>query len=81
MMPLKQFRYIPLSIFLKSYADLGYVRNYPDYEIGNRLTNKMLTGVGAGVDIVASYDAVFRFEYSFSAEGERGFFFHVKKEF
>lgn len=81
LMPLKQFRYIPLSIFLKSYADLGYVRNYPDYEIGSRLTNKMLAGVGAGVDIVASYDAVFRFEYTFSAEGERGFFFHIKKEF
>ncbi len=81
LMPLRQFRYIPLSVFLKSYADLGYVKNYEDYEIGTRLTNKVLTGIGAGVDIVASYDAVFRFEYTFNGEGERGFFFHIKKEF
>lgn len=81
LMPIRQFRYIPLSIFLKSYADVGYVRNYPDYEISKRLTNKLITGVGAGIDIVASYDAVFRFEYTFNGEGERGFFFHIKKEF
>lgn len=80
-MPLKQFRYLPLSVYLKSYADLGYVENYSGYTNGNRLTNKVLTGIGAGVDIVASYDAVFRFEYSFNGEGERGFFFHIKKEF
>jgi outer membrane protein assembly factor BamA len=80
-MPLRQFRYIPLSIFLKSYADLGYVKNYPNYEINNRLTDKVLTGIGAGIDVVASYDAVFRFEYTFSREGERGFFFHIRKEF
>lgn len=80
-MPLKQFRYVPLSVYLKSYADLGYVQNYAGYTNGTRLTNKVLTGVGAGIDIVASYDAVFRFEYTFNGEGERGFFFHVKKEF
>ena len=80
-MPIRQFRYIPLSIILKSYADVGYVRNYPNYEVSSRLANKLLTGVGAGVDIVASYDAVFRFEYTFNGEGERGFFFHIKKEF
>lgn len=81
LMPIRQFRYIPLSIFLKSYADVGYVRNYPNYEINSRLSNKLLTGVGAGIDIVASYDAVFRFEYTFNGEGERGFFFHIRKEF
>jgi len=37
--------------------------------------------VGGGLDIVASYDVVFRFEYTFNAEGDKGFFFHVKKEF
>ena len=80
-MPLKQFRYVPLSIYLKSYADLGYVENYTGYTNGVRLTNKVLTGLGMGLDIVASYDAVFRFEYTFNGEGERGFFFHIKKEF
>jgi outer membrane protein assembly factor BamA len=80
-MPIKQFRYIPLSIYLKTYADIGFVNGYPDYAISNRLSGKVLTGVGAGIDIVASYDAVFRFEYSYNGEGERGFFFHIKREF
>jgi hypothetical protein len=30
---------------------------------------------------VASYDAVFRFEYTFNGEGEDGLFFHIRKEF
>ena len=81
LMPIRQFRYIPLSIFLKSYADLGYVENYYNYEINSRLSGKLISGVGGGVDIVASYDAVFRFEYTLNAEGQRGFFFHIKKEF
>ncbi len=80
-MPIRQFRYIPISVFLKTYGDIGYVENYPNYEVNSRLTNKLLTGAGIGIDIVASYDAVFRFEYSFNGEGERGFFFHIHKEF
>lgn len=80
-MPIRQFRYIPLSVFLKIYGDLAYVKNYPDYAINSRLTDKMLTGMGVGIDVVASYDAVFRFEYSFNGEGDSGFFFHIKKEF
>ncbi|HEY9487949.1 MAG TPA: POTRA domain-containing protein [Chryseosolibacter sp.] len=84
MMPARQFRHIPLSIYLKTYADLGYVRNYPYYEETNRntrLSDKMLFGTGFGLDVVGFYDIVLRFEYSFNAEGEQGFFFHVKKEF
>jgi hypothetical protein len=49
--------------------------------MNTRLTNKFLTGFGAGLDVVSSYDVVLRFEYSFNGEGESGFFFHVKKEF
>jgi outer membrane protein assembly factor BamA len=80
-MPFEQFRHIPIQIYLKTYADLGYVTNYKDYPAGVRLTDKLLSGIGGGVDVVSSYDLVLRFEYTFNAEGERGFFFHVKKEF
>ncbi len=79
--PVEQFRHIPLDIYLKSYADLGYVWNYPDYEINSRLTDKLLVGAGAGIDVVTGYDFVLRFEYTFNGEGESGFFFNVKKEF
>lgn len=83
-MPVKQFRHVPLSIYLKTYFDIGGVKNYPDYEAANfntRLSNKLLTGTGFGIDVVGSYDVVLRFEYTFNAEGERGFFFHLRREF
>ena len=81
LMPIPQFRHIPISIFLKTYADLGYVKRYPNYVLSTRLADKMLTSTGGGIDIVASYDTVIRFEYTFNGEGENGFFFHVRKEF
>jgi outer membrane protein assembly factor BamA len=83
-MPLDQFKHIPLSIYLKTYADFGYVKNYPDYEAQNvntRLSDKLLSGGGFGLDVVGFYDLVLRFEYSINAEAEKGFFFHVKREF
>lgn len=83
-MPARQFRHIPISVYLKTYADLGYVRNYPYYDernLNTRLSDKLLFGTGLGVDVVGFYDIVLRFEYSFNAESEQGFFFHVKKEF
>ena len=83
-MPARQFRYIPLSIYLKTYVDLGYVENYPYYEehdLNTALSDKLLYGTGFGLDIVGFYDIVLRMEYSFNAEGQQGFFFHVKKEF
>jgi outer membrane protein assembly factor BamA len=83
-MPIRQFRHIPISVYLKTYADLGYVRNYPYYEVRNintSLSDKLLAGTGLGLDVVGFYDMVLRFEYSINAEGEHGIFFHVKREF
>jgi outer membrane protein assembly factor BamA len=80
-MPLEQFQKIPLAIYLKTYADVGYVWNYPGYINGRRLTDKPLTGVGMGLDFVSSHDATVRLEYSLNGEGEHGFFFHLKREF
>lgn len=83
-MPIQQFRHIPLSVYLKTYTDLGYVKNYPYYEnrdYNTRLSDKLLAGAGFGLDVIGSYDVVVRFEYTFNSEGENGFFFHVKREF
>jgi outer membrane protein assembly factor BamA len=92
-MPIQQFRHIPVQIYLKSYIDVGYVKNYPYYEtnpqspydqvyLNNKvLTDKLLSGAGGGIDVVGSYDVVLRFEYTFNAEGQQGFFFHVRREF
>lgn len=81
LMPAEQFRHVPFAIYLKTYGNIGYVKNYENYEAGNRLTNRLLSSIGGGLDIVTSYDMVFRVEYTFNSEGEAGFFLHLKKEF
>jgi len=83
-MPLEQFRYFPLSIYLKGFTDLGYVTNYDYYSeqgLNTRLTGKLLVGVGTGIDIVTIYDFNFRIEYTLTREGTRGVFINFKKEF
>lgn len=81
---MEQFRYFPLAIYLKGYLDIGYVENYPYYEqlnLNTRLSNRLLGGAGAGIDMVTAYDAVLRLEYTLTREKTQGFFLHMKKEF
>lgn len=83
-MPLEQFNYFPVALYLKAYFDWGYVNNYTRYDdlnINTRLSNRFLMGAGAGFDLVTLYDNVFRFEYTFTRERTHGFFFNIKKEF
>jgi outer membrane protein assembly factor BamA len=83
-MPLNQFRYIPLAVYVKSYFDFGYVENYPRYEqlgLNTQLSNRWLGGAGSGFDIVTVYDLVVRLEYTFTREGTHGLFVNLKKEF
>ncbi len=79
-----QFNYFPLAIYLKTYADWGYVNNYSAYaenSINNILSDKFIGGAGAGIDIVTAYDVVIRLEYTFTSQSTNGFFLHMKKEF
>ncbi|UXE68666.1 MAG: hypothetical protein KA713_08890 [Chryseotalea sp. WA131a] len=83
-MPMEQFRHVPLSIYLKAFADIGFIDNYPYYtdrNLNTRLTDKLLAGYGTGFDMVFPYDVVFRFEYTFTRENTQGFVFNIKKEF
>lgn len=81
LIPIEQFREIPLDIYLKTYLDMGYVHNYDNYTISNRLADRYLFGTGLGLDFVTYYDTVIRLEYSINRENEAGLFFHLKKEF
>lgn len=79
-----QFNYFPLAIYLKAYADAGYVNNFSAYEnrgINSTLTNKFIGGAGFGLDVATAYDVVVRFEYTFTSQNTNGFFLHIKKEF
>ncbi len=77
-----QFKTIPFAIFLKTYGELGYVRDKFAGEL-QPLANKPLIGTGLGIDIFTMYDSVISLEYSFNGERERGFFvaFSVNYDF
>ncbi len=79
--PVEQFRNLPIDIYLKVYFDMGYAENFKGYEFNQNLADRYLFGTGAGVDIVSYYDTVIRLEYSMNREREAGFFLHFKKEF
>lgn len=79
-----QFNYFPLAIYLKAYADAGYINNYPAYtkaDVNTILSDTFIGGTGAGIDIATAYDVVVRFEYTFTTQNTNGFFLHIKKEF
>lgn len=83
-MPIEQFNYFPLAIYIKAFADFGYVQNYDYYQekaLNTRLSNRLLAGAGVGLDFVTVYDLVIRMEYTFTQDQKGGFFLNARKEF
>ena len=83
-MPLEQFNYFPLAIYIKAFADFGYVQNYNYYDekaLNTRLSNRLLAGAGFGLDFVTVYDLVIRMEYTYTQDQKGGFFLNARKEF
>ena len=77
----RQFGTIPLALYINTFADAGYIRNkFPEWS-NSKLGNKLLSGVGVGLDFVTFYNLVYRLNYSFNAEDEHRFFFSVAREF
>lgn len=70
------YAFLPITIFAKTYGDLGYVHNLPQYY--SLLNNRLLYTGGFGVDFLTYYDINLRVEYSFNQLGGHGLFFHVK---
>lgn len=68
---LRQINKIPVAVYLKTYADFGYIYAPFVRPTNERLSNKLLSGGGLGFDIATFYDLIFKFEYSFNQLGER----------
>ena len=75
--PVRQLNTIPLTAYLNSFADLGYVRNYYPEQSNTRLGNKLLAGAGVGLDFVTFYNLIIRFNYTINGLGQDRFFFQV----
>ena len=72
----KTVPYIPLTVFGKSYIDMGYV-----YSAENALTplnDKFLYTGGIGIDFLSIYDMRFSLEFSFNQMKEKGLFLHSR---
>ena len=75
LLPFDKFNKIPLSIYLGTYFDGGYVSENKN-RFPNFLNKEWLFGGGASIDLVSYYDIVLRFEYSFNNLNEQGLFIH-----
>ncbi|MFN0016414.1 MAG: BamA/TamA family outer membrane protein [Saprospiraceae bacterium] len=75
-MPMQAFKVMPLKIYLSLNNDLGYA-NDPYYAAGNPLTNRLLHGYGIGLDVVAYYNMVAKFEWSWKGVGGSGFYLNI----
>lgn len=70
-----KFNKIPLSVYLGSFFDAGYVDSRQVKNFGF-LENKMMMGGGVSLDFVSYYDMVLRTEFSLNRFNEKGLFFH-----
>lgn len=73
------FTKIPVAIFAKSFADVGYAYTKKKYD--TYLNNRLLYSGGFGIDILTLYDINLRFEYSFNQLRENGLFLHNQSGF
>lgn len=79
-MPLKNYRSLPVSIWLTANFDFGYVHS-DLLNFNNRLNERFLFGRGFGIDIVLYEKYVFQVELSQNHLNETGIFFHVRSDF
>jgi len=76
LMPVKFLKSMPLKIFLALNNDLGYA-NDPYYAAENPFSNRLLYGYGVGIDVVAYYNMVAKFEWSWKGTGGGGFYLNI----
>lgn len=84
LVPIRQFRTMPVEIYLTAFADWGSafndkpLRTYPNTVSDNTLlSNRLLGSVGLGAHLVTFYNSVLRFEYSLNSIGQAQFFFSI----
>ncbi len=73
----KNYEVLPVSLFLSSYFDIGYVNKElrSANQDSNRLPNSWQFGYGVGLNVVMFYDYCFRAEYSLSRFGNNRMYF------
>lgn len=68
-----QFKTIPVSLYLSTFAESGYVID-KYYNTNSPLANTYLYSYGIALDLVTFYDFVFNIEYGINHKHEKGVF-------
>lgn len=79
--PLEQFQTLPVDVFIKVFADLGYADDRNTRDVNARFSNRFLSGYGVGIDVATFYDLVFRTEFSINQDGENNLFLNLQAAF
>lgn len=78
---IRQFRHIPIDIYLSLFSDAGYVANRSivstEFFNNKRFSNIPLGSVGVGLNIVTFYNSVFRLEYSINGANYHNIGFNI----
>lgn len=80
LMPLKNYRKVPLKAYLAFNNDTGYA-NDPFYGEGNPMSNRVLYGYGLGLDFVILYGNTLKLEWTRNDLGLQGFYLNVTSGF
>lgn len=80
LIPVEQFRTMPLQLFLSLHLETGYV-NDPYTGGENPLANNWIYGGGGGLDILLYHNFLFQLNLNTNHRGEWGFFIHNKTSF
>lgn len=73
LMPIKQFKVMPVSVFIRGNVESGYVRE-DNYRFSNDLNNTWLLGYGPGLDIILYHTFLFSVEYNFNIQGDNNLY-------
>ena len=74
------FRYVPLRMALSFQFNQGFA-NAPFVDDSNQLNNTLLTGFGAGIDVILYYDMVGGVQYNRNHLGEDGVYLNFNMSF
>ncbi|PPK85505.1 surface antigen-like protein [Neolewinella xylanilytica] len=74
------FRYVPIRMAVSLQFNQGFA-NAPFVDDSNRLNNNLLTGFGAGLDVILYYDMVGGVQYNRNHLGEDGVYLNLNMSF
>ena len=77
-LPIKYFTALPVRIYPKVFADIGYIDGAGGHN--DFLGNKVLYSIGAGLDVVTLYDIKIRLEFAWNHLKQNGLYLHFNSE-